>query len=104
VIAVGTRELNFVRLGQPTLDTSIPIYLHPDRIVHGLEQQPCDVQVVEWVGLVASGFQFFSCLAAEFAEEVGGFGVVCFISSVKWLSILGLDLTQLSHSHPHLFR
>ena len=71
MIAVGTRELNFVRLGQPTLDTSIPIYLHPDRIVHGLEQQPCDVQVVEWVGLVASGFQFFSCLAAEFAEEVG---------------------------------
>jgi len=26
--------------------------------VHGLEQQPCGVQVVEWVGLVASGFQF----------------------------------------------
>ena len=27
-----------------------------DRIVHGLEQQPCGVQVVEGVGLVASGF------------------------------------------------
>jgi len=28
--------------------------------------------VVEGVGLVASGFQFFTCLAAVFAEEVGG--------------------------------
>ena len=27
--------------------------LQSDRIVHGLEQQPCGVQVVEWVGLVA---------------------------------------------------
>ena len=48
-----------------------------NRIVHGLEQQPCGVQVVEWVGLVASGFQFFSIqfvsrLAAVFAEEVSG--------------------------------
>ena len=41
-----------------------------DRIVHGLEQQPCGVQVVEWVGLVASGFQFFTRLAAVFAEEL----------------------------------
>ena len=37
------------------------------------EQQPCGVQVVEWVGLVASGFQFLLGLAAVFAEEVGGF-------------------------------
>jgi len=29
--------------------------LQSDRIVHGLEQQPEGVQVVEWVGLVASG-------------------------------------------------
>jgi hypothetical protein len=29
--------------------------------------------VVEWVGLVASGFQFLLDLAAVFAEEVGGF-------------------------------
>ena len=29
------------------------------------------VQVVEGVGLVASGFQFFTRLAAVFAEEVG---------------------------------
>jgi hypothetical protein len=41
------------------------------------EQQPCGVEVVEWVGLVASGFQFFSIqfvsrLAAVFAEEVSG--------------------------------
>ena len=36
------------------------------------EQQPCGVQVVEWVGLVASGFQFLLGLAAVFAEEVGG--------------------------------
>jgi len=34
------------------------------------EQQPCCVQVVEWVGLVASSFQFCTRLAAVFAEEV----------------------------------
>ncbi len=28
------------------------------------KQQPFGVQVVEWVGLVTSGFQLFSCLAA----------------------------------------
>ena len=44
-----------------------------DRIVHGLEQQPQGVQVVEWVGLVASSFQFITPFAAVFAEEVGGF-------------------------------
>jgi len=37
------------------------------------------VQVVERVGLVASSFQFFSCLAAVFAEEVGGFFVCGFL-------------------------
>ena len=52
--------------------------LQSDRIVHGLEQQPEGVQVVEWVGLVASGFQFCTCLAAVFAEEVGefAFGII----------------------------
>ena len=40
------------------------------------EQQPCCVQVVEWVGLVASGFQFLLGLAAVFAEEVGDLGLV----------------------------
>ena len=39
------------------------------------EQQPCGVQVVERVGLVASSFQFFTRLAGVFAEEVGGFRV-----------------------------
>ncbi len=39
------------------------------------EQQPRGVQVVEWVGLVASGFQFLLGLAAVFAEEVGGFSL-----------------------------
>ncbi len=39
------------------------------------EQQPCGVQVVEWVGLVTSGFQFFTRLAAVFAEEVGDFSI-----------------------------
>ena len=42
------------------------------------EQQSCGVQVVEWVGLVASSFQFFTCLAAVFAEEVGDFGFIVF--------------------------
>jgi len=37
--------------------------------VHGLEQQPRGVQVVERVGLVASSFQFFTRLAGVFAEE-----------------------------------
>ena len=41
-----------------------------------LEQRPCRVQVVEWVGLVVSGLQFFTRLAAVFAEEVGGFGML----------------------------
>jgi hypothetical protein len=31
--------------------------------------------MVEWVGLVASGLQFFTRLAAVFAEEVGGFNM-----------------------------
>ena len=39
--------------------------------------------VVEHSGLVASSFQFFTRLAAVFAEEVGNSGVVGFISSVK---------------------
>ena len=43
--------------------------------MHGLEQQPCGVQVVERVGLVASGFQFITRFAAVFAEEVGGFAI-----------------------------
>ena len=30
--------------------------LQSDRIVHGLKQQPCGVQVVEWVGLVVCQF------------------------------------------------
>ena len=42
------------------------------------EQQPCCVQVVEWVGLVVSGFQFLLGLAAVFAEEVGDFGFIVF--------------------------
>ena len=40
------------------------------------EQQPCGVQVVEWVGLVTFGFQFLPRLAAVFAEEVGDFVVL----------------------------
>ena len=42
-------------------------------ILHSLKRQPEGVQVVEEVGLVASGFQFFTRLAAVFAEEVGDF-------------------------------
>jgi len=37
------------------------------------EQQPCCIQVVERVGLVASGFQFLLGLAAVFAEVVDNF-------------------------------
>ena len=38
-----------------------------------VEPEPVSVQVVEWFGLVPFSFQFFTCLAAVFAEEVGGF-------------------------------
>ena len=34
---------------------------------------------MEWVGLVASSFQFFTRFAAEFAEEGDDFGVTGFI-------------------------
>jgi len=34
--------------------------------------------VVKWFGLVPFSFQFFTCLAAVFAEEVGGFGFTPF--------------------------
>ena len=40
------------------------------RHLHGVERQPEGVQVVEGVGLVASGFQFFTRLGSVFAEEV----------------------------------
>ena len=40
------------------------------------EQQPCGVQVVERVGLIPFSFQFFTRLAAVFAEEFSGFGSV----------------------------
>jgi hypothetical protein len=43
-----------------------------------LDSKPSGVQVVEWVGLVASGFQLLLGLAAVFAEEVGGFGAFAF--------------------------
>jgi hypothetical protein len=42
-----------------------------DRTVYGLEQQHCGVQVVERVGLVTGSFQFFTCLADVFADDVG---------------------------------
>ena len=48
-----------------------------------LERQSEVYQVVEEVGLVASGFQFFTRLGSVFAEEVGGFGMVGFLSGVK---------------------
>jgi hypothetical protein len=41
--------------------------------VYGLEPQPCGVQVVKRVSLVANSFQFFSCLGFVFAEEVDNF-------------------------------
>ena len=38
-----------------------------------VEPEPVSVQVVERVGLVSFSFQFFTCLAAVFAEEVSDF-------------------------------
>ena len=54
------------------------------------EQQPCGVQVVEWVGLVASGLQFTLCLAAVVAEEFGGFGMSSGI--IQWCSAIKILL------------
>ena len=45
------------------------------RHLHGVERQPEGVQVVEGVGLVASGFQFFTRLGSVFAEEVGDIAI-----------------------------
>ena len=45
--------------------------LHRLTKLHCMERQSEGVQVVEEVGLVASGFQFFSRLTAVFAEKVG---------------------------------
>ena len=44
--------------------------LHRLTKLHSLKRQPEGVQVVEGVGLVASSFQFFSCLGSVFADEV----------------------------------
>jgi len=57
-------------------ETPLPVYRQAVRkkgrfLTVAPEQQPCGVQVVERVGLVASGFQFLLVLAAVFAEEVG---------------------------------
>ena len=41
------------------------------------------VQVVEGVGLVACGFQFFTRLAAVFAEEFDGFFFITFNGIIK---------------------
>jgi hypothetical protein len=46
------------------------------------EQQPCGVQVVERVGLVPFSFQFFTRLAAVFAEEVNG------VSEIKHFGLI----------------
>jgi hypothetical protein len=48
------------------------------------EQQPCGVQVVERVGLVASGFQFLLGFAAVFAEEINDFGNFPSYGIVQW--------------------
>jgi len=40
-------------------EVDIKPFLKAIREFRTAEQQPCGVQVVEWVGLVASGFQFF---------------------------------------------
>ena len=40
-----------------------------------VEPEPVSVQVVKWFGLVPFSFQFFTRLAAVFAEEVSGCGI-----------------------------
>ena len=63
-------KLNTVQLA---LSFSIQTKLHPQtspRHLHGVERQPEGVQLVEGVGLVASGSQFFTRLGSVFAEEI----------------------------------
>ena len=58
--------------------------LQSDRIVHGLEQQPCGVQVVEWVGL---GFlvTFYACMSprAQLHQSFGSLKPPLFLQSLK---------------------
>ena len=49
------------------------------------------VQVVEGVGLVASGFQFFTRLGSVFAEEVGG----SFFCGFNWADTIFIFFSQI---------
>ena len=49
-------------------ELEIKLLLYPINEFLTEEPQPCGVQVVEWVGLVASSFQFLTGLAAVFAD------------------------------------
>ena len=48
-----------------------------------VEPEPVSVQVVEWVGLVPFNFQFFTRLAAVFAEEVLLINLRCGLSALR---------------------
>ena len=60
-----------------------------------MERQPEGVQVVEGVGLVASGSQFFSRLAAVFADEAGRFifGIIQLCVAILGLRIIGVAIS-----------
>ena len=59
-----------------------------------MEPQPCGVQVVEWFGLIASGFQFLSRLATVFAEEVGKLIMIVADDFATNLDIRNCPITQ----------
>ena len=67
------------------------------------EQQPCGVQVVEWVGLVASSFQFFTRLAAVFSIAEKGLGTQvgtqssCLIIFRLWPRVVPPGLARTTH-------
>jgi|TARA_B100001964_G_scaffold181565_1_gene200789 hypothetical protein len=75
------------------VEVDIKSFLKAINEFHIAEQQPCGVQVVEWVGLVAFSFQFFTRLAAVFAEEVCDFGITngpiqrCSVFIIIWMPI-----------------
>ena len=61
-------------LSEPPKTASNPFSVRSTRCERGSDmRENHSVQVVEWVGLVTSSFQFFTRLTAVFAEEVGDF-------------------------------
>ena len=60
-----------------------------DGVMQDMESEPVNAQLVEWVGLVCSRFQFLTPLAAVFAKEIGGFQAWFLGDERQMLPLLG---------------